>query len=130
MYFVVTMYEISVESSFSAAHRLKNYQGPCENLHGHNWLVRAIVRCEILDASGLGIDFKVLKTHLREILNEFDHSDLNAVLDKYDINPSSENIARHLFEKLEKSLSTSGWKGTVARVEVHETPGSCAAYFT
>ena len=122
------MYEISVESSFSAAHRLKNYQGPCENLHGHNWLVRATVRCEALDASGLGIDFKVLKDHLKGILSEFDHKDLNAILDPLKINPSSENIARHIFEKLEKSL-TASWKGSIARVEVHETPGSCAAYF-
>jgi 6-pyruvoyltetrahydropterin/6-carboxytetrahydropterin synthase len=121
------MFEISVESSFSAAHRLKNYHGPCENLHGHNWLVRATVRCEALDASGLGIDFRVLKGRLREILDEFDHKDLNAVLDARSINPSSENIARYIFEKLEYELS--GWKGTVARVEVHETPGSCAAYF-
>jgi 6-pyruvoyltetrahydropterin/6-carboxytetrahydropterin synthase len=122
------VYEISVESSFSAAHRLKNYHGPCENVHGHNWLVRATVRCEALDASGLGIDFRVLKNHLKEIINEFDHKDLNAVLDARSINPSSENIARYIFEKLEKSLA-AGWKGSVARVEVHETPGSCAAYY-
>jgi 6-pyruvoyltetrahydropterin/6-carboxytetrahydropterin synthase len=120
------MYEISVESSFSAAHRLKNYRGPCENLHGHNWLVRATVRCDTLDASGLGIDFKVLKDHLKGILAEFDHKDLNAVLDPLTINPSSENIARHIFEKLEKKLA--GWKGSMARVDVQETPGSCAAY--
>ena len=120
------MYEISVESSFSAAHRLKNYRGPCENLHGHNWLVRATVRCDDLDASGLGIDFRVLKDHLKGILAGFDHKDLNAVLDPLAINPSSENIARHIFEKLEKKLT--GWKGSVARVEVQETPGSCAAY--
>jgi 6-pyruvoyltetrahydropterin/6-carboxytetrahydropterin synthase len=122
------MYEISVESSFSAAHRLKNYRGPCETLHGHNWLVRATVRCESLDASGLGIDFKVLKDHLKAILGEFDHKDLNAVLDPLKINPSSENIARYIFEKLEKNLP-AGWKGSVARIEVQETPGSCAAYY-
>jgi 6-pyruvoyltetrahydropterin/6-carboxytetrahydropterin synthase len=126
MYFV-RMFEISVESSFSAAHRLKNYQGPCENLHGHNWLVRAVVRCDSLEASGIGIDFRVLKDHLRSILAGFDHKDLNEVLDPLSINPSSENIARHIFEKLEARLA--GWKGSVARVEVQETPGSVAAYF-
>jgi 6-pyruvoyltetrahydropterin/6-carboxytetrahydropterin synthase len=121
------MYEISVESSFSAAHRLKNYHGPCENLHGHNWAVKATVCCETLDASGIGIDFRVLKTHIGHILNELDHTDLNAVLDPQGINPSSENIARYIFEKLENALS--GWSGSVARVEVYETPGSCAVYF-
>jgi 6-pyruvoyltetrahydropterin/6-carboxytetrahydropterin synthase len=121
------MYEISVESTFSAAHRLKNYQGPCEKLHGHNWLVRAKVRCETLDVAGLGIDFRVLKGHLRTILNQFDHSDLNLVLDPLGINPSSENIARYIFEELEEELAE--WEGTVYRIEVYETPGSCAAYF-
>ena len=121
------MYEISVESSFSAAHRLKNYQGPCENLHGHNWFVRAYVTCEKLDACGLGIDFRVLKGHLKKILDEFDHKDLNAVFDPVRVNPSSENIARYIYEKLETALS--GWNGRVARVEVFETPGCCAAYF-
>jgi 6-pyruvoyltetrahydropterin/6-carboxytetrahydropterin synthase len=121
------MYEISVESSFSAAHRLKNYQGPCENLHGHNWLVRATVRSEGLNASGLGIDFKVLKERLREILAELDHRDLNAVLDPVNINPSSENIARYIFEKLQSALA--GGTVSVARVDVQETPGACASYF-
>jgi len=120
------MYEISVESTFSAAHRLRNYQGPCEKLHGHNWLVRVKVQCETLDVAGLGIDFRVLKVHLRAILDLFDHSDLNLVLDPLGINPSSENIARYIYEKLEDALSD--WNGKVARVEVYETPGSCAAY--
>lgn len=121
------MYEITVEASFSAAHRLRNYQGPCENLHGHNWLVRATVRTETLDESGLGIDFRVLKRHLKSILDEFDHKDLNAVLDPLRINPSSENIARYIYEHLDTALAD--WNGTVARIDVYETPGCCAAYY-
>jgi 6-pyruvoyltetrahydropterin/6-carboxytetrahydropterin synthase len=120
------MYEISIESHFSAAHHLNNYRGSCENLHGHNWLVRATVGCKTLDAAGLGIDFRVLKGHVKEILDEFDHKDLNAVLDPLKINPSSENIARYIYEKLEKALS--GWNGSVRKVEVHETPGCVATY--
>jgi 6-pyruvoyltetrahydropterin/6-carboxytetrahydropterin synthase len=121
------MYEITSEVSFSAAHRLKNYRGPCENLHGHNWLVRASVRTNELDASGIGIDFKILKKHLKEITNEFDHCDLNAILDKKDLNPSSENIARYIYYKLRDALN--GWNGTVSKIEVFETPGNCAAYY-
>jgi 6-pyruvoyltetrahydropterin/6-carboxytetrahydropterin synthase len=126
MYFT-RMFEISVEASFSAAHRLNDYHGPCENLHGHNWLIRATVRCKTLDSSGLGIDFKVLKDHLTKILAEFDHKDLNAVLEPLKINPSSENIARLIFEKLEKSLKSGNV--AVSRVEVQETPGSRAAFY-
>jgi 6-pyruvoyltetrahydropterin/6-carboxytetrahydropterin synthase len=121
------MYEITSETSFSAAHRLKNYKGPCENLHGHNWLVRATVRCSELDICGIGIDFKILKKKLNEIVAEFDHRDLNAVLESIDLNPSSENIAHYIFDRLKEALSD--WSGSVARVEVYETPGNCAAYF-
>jgi 6-pyruvoyltetrahydropterin/6-carboxytetrahydropterin synthase len=121
------MYEISVESHFSAAHHLNNYKGSCENLHGHNWLVRVFVECETLDTAGLGIDFRVLKGHVKEIMNELDHKDLNTVFDPLKINPSSENIARYIYEKLEQALG--GWNGSMKKVEVHETPGCVAAYF-
>lgn len=121
------MYEITTEASFSAAHKLKNYKGPCENLHGHNWLVRATVRCSSLDKSGIGIDFKILKMRLKEILEEFDHKDLNEIFDKQEISPSSENIARYIFEKLKDALS--GWGGSVGRVDVYETPGNSASYY-
>jgi 6-pyruvoyltetrahydropterin/6-carboxytetrahydropterin synthase len=121
------MYEITTETSFSAAHRLKNYRGPCENLHGHNWLVRATVACTQLDESGIGIDFKVLKGKLNEIVDRFDHTDLNKVLDEHELNPSSENIACFIYRQLRAALA--GWHGTVKRVEVFETPGNCAAYY-
>ncbi|MDG5816497.1 6-carboxytetrahydropterin synthase [Chitinispirillales bacterium ANBcel5] len=122
------MYEITTESHFSAAHRLRDYSGPCENIHGHNWLVRATYRCSELQKNGIGIDFKILKGKLKDILEEFDHKDLNLVLGGEDgLNPSSENLARYIFEKLEKALVDHS--GSVARVEVHETPGNLAAYF-
>ena len=121
------MFEITTEASFSAAHRLLNYRGPCENLHGHNWLVRATVRCNDLDKSGIGIDFKVLKSTLKEIIEQFDHKDLNAVLHLEAQSPSSEHIARHIFGLLKTALAA--WNGTVYRVEVFETPGNGAAYY-
>jgi 6-pyruvoyltetrahydropterin/6-carboxytetrahydropterin synthase len=121
------MYEITTEAQFSAAHRLKNYSGPCENLHGHNWLVKATVKTSKLDISGIGIDFKILKRYLKDIIDKFDHKDLNAELDAFDLNPSSENLARFIFERLKETLKD--WDGMVARVEVFETPGNCAAYY-
>lgn len=121
------MFEITTETQFSAAHRLKNYQGPCENLHGHNWLVKATVRCSQLDKCGIGIDFKILKGHLKAIVNQFDHKDLNEVLDPLNLNPSSENIARFIFQELKAALAN--WNGSVVRVEVYETPGNAAAYY-
>jgi 6-pyruvoyltetrahydropterin/6-carboxytetrahydropterin synthase len=121
------MYEVTTEASFSGAHKLHDYNGPCENLHGHNWLVKAAVRCDKLDSVGIGIDFKVLKSALRETLEAFDHKDLNDVFDPLHLNPSSENIAKYVFEKLEEKLVNP--EVTVHRVEVFETPGNSASYF-
>jgi 6-pyruvoyltetrahydropterin/6-carboxytetrahydropterin synthase len=121
------MYEITTESDFSAAHCLRNYDGPCENLHGHNWRVRVTVKCQKLDKSGLGIDFKALKRKLGAILEEYDHKNLNDIFDPLGENPSSECIARHVYLRLAESLA--GSVAQVARVEVQETPGNSAAYY-
>ncbi len=121
------MYEVTSEVSFSGAHKLRDYNGPCERIHGHNWLVKAIVRSKNLDNIGIGVDFKVLRSNLRQAVDVFDHSDLNEVLDPLGLNPSSENIARYIFEKLEQKLNNDSV--TVYRVEVFETPGNSAAYF-
>ena len=121
------MFEITSETSFAAAHRLRNYDGPCENVHGHNWLVRATVRCEKLNDIGIAIDFKTLKQHLAAIVAELDHTDLNTVFDERSENPSSENVARHIYRALEKKLASSACRPW--QVEVFETPGNGAAYF-
>ena len=121
------MYEISSQASFSAAHHLKNYHGPCENVHGHNWVVRAYVRCTKLNDLGIGIDFRTVKNALAQAIEGLDHADLNAFFDPLDQNPSSENIAAYVFKKMEPRISGDGC--VMARVEVSETPGNTAAYF-
>ena len=60
------MYHLTIKTHFAAAHRLVNYQGDCENLHGHNWNVEVTVNARELDAAGLGIDFKILKKSLKK----------------------------------------------------------------
>jgi len=120
------MFEISTEANFSAAHHLNNYEGPCENIHGHNWGVRAVVRCESLNDIGLGIDFKTLKKTLAAVLAEFDHADINMIFEPLGLNPSSENCAKYIFEKLEAALVNETC--FVYRVEVTETQGNTAAF--
>lgn len=121
------MYEISTEINFSAAHHLKNYNGPCEKIHGHNWRVVAYVRLKKLNEIGIGIDFKTLKSLLAEVIKKLDHSDLNIIFDKNGQNPSSENIAKYIYNELERRLTVPN--SFVSRVDVYETPGNCASYF-
>ena len=121
------MFEIISEASFSAAHRLVNYDGPCEEFHGHNWMVRAFVRCETLNDIGLGIDFRDLKKALNTVLDRLDHKDLNKVFGETIKNPSSELISQYIYKELRRIINTERVK--IHRVEVFETPGNCAAYF-
>ena len=118
--------ELEVSSSFSAAHRLCGYGAPCENVHGHNWKVFAVVRCDRLDDVGIGIDFKALRARLREILAGLDHRDLNATPPFDAMNPSAENLARWVFERLAEKLADS--PARVARIVVRENDDSGATY--
>jgi 6-pyruvoyltetrahydropterin/6-carboxytetrahydropterin synthase len=120
------MYEVETEASFSAAHHLRDYDGPCERVHGHNWLVRVCVRCEELNEAGIAIDFRTLKAALKGVLAGLDHTYLNEAFPQEIPNPSSENIARYVFHKLKSGIGSD--RVRVARVQVFETPGNSASY--
>ena len=120
------MYHLMVKTSFAAAHNLINYQGDCENLHGHNWRVEVTVAAKELDKAGLGIDFKILKKETKELLNELDHKYLNDLGPFKNDSPSSENISRYLFDCL--SLKLNNANITVERVNVWESENACASY--
>lgn len=121
------MFEVSVRSSFSGAHRLRGYRGKCEELHGHNWDVEVCVGTNKLSKTGLALDFKLLKKKLDDVLARFDHCDLNKLVYFKNANPSAENIARYIYINLNKSLKIKEVKLT--RVSVWETKDSCATFF-
>jgi len=120
------MFEIFTEASFSAAHRLVDYPGNCARWHGHNWTVRASVRVDELDALGIGLDLRKLKTVLRERLELLDHHSLNEVPELQGENPSCEVLSRFIFRQLASELNSETVR--VWRVDVFETPTSGAAY--
>ncbi len=120
------MYEISIKTLFSSAHQLIGYNGVCENLHGHNWTAEVFVRTDKLDEVGLGIDYKILKDHTESILSKLDHENINKVVPFDKINPSSENIARWLFQELSAVINTNNLK--VFRVNINETENFSASY--
>jgi len=120
------MYHLSIITSFAAAHNLLHYQGDCENLHGHNWKVEVTVSADNLDKSGLGIDFRILKKLTREVMNYLDHKYLNDLDAFKDISPSSEQIARFIFERLEKLLQE--YEVIIQKVTVWESDNAYAAY--
>ena len=121
------MYELTILSDFAAAHNLRGYEGECENLHGHNWKVEVMVTSKELNKIGLAVDFSVLKKMLEGILEKLDHKYLNEILPFDKENPSSENIARYIFNQLKKDIKGKGKK--VARVRVWESDNAAATYY-
>lgn len=121
------MYRLKIVTSFAAAHNLNNYQGECENLHGHNWRVEVSVTASELDKAGLCIDFKILKAETRELLSGLDHKYLNELSSFAGQSPSSENIARYIFHELSKKLNDGNVK--VEMITVWESDFACASYY-
>lgn len=119
------MYEVMIKREFASAHNLRNYKGSCETLHGHNWKVDITVETDRLDEIGLALDFNLLKEKTDGIIGGLDHIYLNEHEAFRDKNPSSENIARYIFDELKAGLD-DGVK--VKKVTLWETDDAAASY--
>lgn len=123
------MYELKVVDRFAAAHQLREFQGKCENLHGHNWLVEVYVQSPVLDRIGLVMDFGLIKKHLKGILEDLDHKFLNELEFFQQHNPSSENIARYIYERLAPLIQSGGTHPVnLVKVSAWESENACASY--
>jgi 6-pyruvoyltetrahydropterin/6-carboxytetrahydropterin synthase len=121
------MFEVRVTLNFSAAHFLKDYPGNCARLHGHNWIVIVAVRANELDSLGFVIDFRELKKDAQAIIEEIDHSLINEHKDFIEANPSSENIAKWIFNRLKNKVNDT--RCSLHSIEVGETPSSSVIYY-
>jgi len=121
------VFEICVETNFSAAHSLIGYQGNCAQIHGHNWIVEVFVRCRELNDIGIGIDFRDVRQAIKDIIKDLDHSYLNEYPKFKNTNPSSENIAKFLYRELGGKINSDNVK--ISKVKVSETRGAGAYYW-
>lgn len=124
------MYEVTVEAGFSSGHYLRNYQGKCENPHGHNYKVRLTLRGGSLDETGLLLDFKLLKQVMRPVIERIDHQMLNDLAPFTELNPSAENLARYFFDETSRQLfdMTAG-RVMVKDSTIWETDVTSATYY-
>jgi 6-pyruvoyltetrahydropterin/6-carboxytetrahydropterin synthase len=122
------MYEVSVDEQFAAAHNLRNYKGKCEDLHGHNYKLQVVLKGEELDSTGLLYDFVHLKQVIRDVIRALDHKYLNELPPFVELNPSAENIARHIYNEISKQLHRAPNGAEVARITVWETDTTAATY--
>ncbi len=107
------MYYVTKRLEISSAHALNlSYESKCEELHGHNWIVKIYCKSETLNADGMVTDFTHIK---RDIAGALDHKNLNEVLP---FNPTAENIARWICDHVANAY----------KVEVWESENNMAAY--
>ena len=119
------MFTISVETQFQASHRLVLADGSKESVHSHRWSVTAALSSDKLNSMGLVMDFGRLRAMLDDIVAEFDGRTLEAIGYFQKNNPSAENVARYIYEKLEPRLP----KGVkLHEIKVVEEAG-CSAKF-
>ena len=121
------MFELVVNGAFEAAHRLVDYPGKCNRLHGHSWTVELSVVGNKLNKIGMVADFKTLKTLLMEVLDDMDHQYLNELSQFKEINPTAENLAQYIYNTLKQKEI---FDGTVKLnyVKVWESPKSAVIY--
>lgn len=121
------MYELTIEVNFSAAHQLRGYKGKCENMHGHNWKVHISVAAKKLNELDIAIDFHDLKAIAGEVISPLDHAFLNEVFPFTEKNPSSENIAKWIFDTMKKRINDENIR--IAAVTVWESDTASASYY-
>ena len=119
------MFEISVEKTIACAHRLFDYNGPCEALHGHNYRIQVTYAGTELDRFGMLIDFGDIKKAFHAVLDTLDHTYLNDLPSFRDLSPSAENIAAYIYHELQR---TPFERGKLLSVSVWETPTQVATY--
>lgn len=121
------MYEITIKKSFSAAHILREIGGKCEDLHGHNFVVEISVTALDLNKEGILIDFRILKKWTDKILKELDHKYLNEIEYFTERNPSSEHMARFIFDRI--SIKARRHHVEVSCVTVWESENARVSYY-
>ena len=119
------MFEVTVRDHIASAHQLHGYDGPCKDVHGHTWKIEAVVQGEQLDSVGLLTDFKDLKKKLKAVIGPLDHVFLNDLPAFKDVNPSTENLAGHIYRQLKPICAPL----TLKHVQVWESDTASVIYY-
>jgi 6-pyruvoyltetrahydropterin/6-carboxytetrahydropterin synthase len=121
------MYELTVQRGFSAAHHLRDYEGACARMHGHNYRVEITVAGPQPLQNGMLLDFGELKTLCDAVLDEMDHQCLNDLPQFQSPNVTAENIASYVYHAIAEKLPFAGIK--MARVRLWESDLSSVTYW-
>ena len=120
------MFVLKIVTDFASAHSLRDYPGDCARLHGHNWQVEVSVCSQVLDDSGIAIDFREIKKQTKLVVKRLDHQYLNEIKPFDVLNPTAENIAKYFFDEIALLITNKDVK--VKEVMIRETPRSAVTY--
>lgn len=120
------IYTLKILTDFASAHTLRDYPGDCSRMHGHNWKLEVEVTATALNAHGMGMDFKTIKTAARTLAKTLDHRYLNDIPPFDTINPTAENIAQFFYQNLSTTLNNDTAK--ISGVTLWETERACVRY--
>ena len=118
------MFELCVRDHIAAAHFLRNYEGPCKNLHGHTWKIAVYIKSHQLNGTGMVADFADVKMNLKSFLAHLDHVCLNDLPYFKDVNPTTENLAKYIYAHFSKMIVPL----KLTKVEVWESDTSSITY--
>ena len=136
------MYQIRKQFKFEGAHILAmSFAEECQRVHGHSYIIEVFFEAKELNADGMVIDFKKVNEIIKPLLERWDHMMLVPLsLDTYvhlgpfrdscllvPFNPTAENMAKHLFEKIAPVVETI--TDGALKVRVHETATGWAEYW-
>ncbi len=119
-------FELNKDINFSAAHFIPNEKaGVCSRVHGHTYFANVTIGGNELDETGFLVNFRDIKS----IINDtFDHRLMNDLEAFQGTPPSTENVAKLIFEKIEAHLDTLSHGPKVLQVYLRETPTSYVLY--
>lgn len=120
------MFTLYVKDTFSAAHNIEDYNGKCEALHGHNFLVEVLFTGEHLGKGGMLVDFKILKNYLKSILDTLDHRYINEIPFFMERSGSSEFLSMYIYNELKRLIKEK--EIILKEVRVWESEKTYAAY--
>lgn len=122
---------------FNAAHRLHNpnlsdeqnklQYGKCNypNYHGHNYEVEVRVTGDVNEESGYVMDMKLLSEMTRDVIDKFDHKNLNLDTKEFkDLIPTAENIARVIYDLLREKIEPQ----LELKIKLYETERNYVEY--
>ena len=130
--FTTQGFQIQVTHEFCAAHSII-LLGTQEPTHGHNFKTTAIISGtsgeNSLDDEGLLCDFHLVEQTLIQICQPFTNNNLNDVAPFDTLNPTAENIAKHIADQLATKLdATLAPRAKVHSVSITEAPNCQATY--